>query len=212
MAANATPSILAVDDFYDRPDEVRKLALKQEFFAHPQFHKGKRTHMKFLPPQLKVNFERLLNIKITAWKEHGANGVFQTCTAEDPIVFHADQQAYAGAIFLTPNSPPEAGTSFYRRRVSHYRYSPNEADAEKAQRPLSDIVNETFTGNFFDSTKWELVDRIGNVYNRLALWKGNLIHAASSYFGNTLEDCRLFHMFFFDAVPRSVVPKKGEED
>ena len=52
--------------------------------------------------------------------------------------------------------------------------------------------------DFLDGTKWEEIDRIGNKYNRLAIWDAKLIHAASQYFGKNLNDSRLFHMFFFD--------------
>ena len=52
--------------------------------------------------------------------------------------------------------------------------------------------------DFLDSTKWEEIDRIGNKFNRLAIWDARLIHAASQYFGQNVYDSRLFHMFFFD--------------
>ena len=44
----------------------------------------------------------------------------------------------------------------------------------------------------------EVVDVAGNVYNRLVLFSGGNIHAASEYFGDCLENCRLWQMFFFD--------------
>jgi hypothetical protein len=44
----------------------------------------------------------------------------------------------------------------------------------------------------------ELVDKIGNVYNRLVIFDAKLIRSASCYFGNNDNNCRLFQMFFFD--------------
>ena len=55
-----------------------------------------------------------------------------------------------------------------------------------------------FDGGFYDSTKFDLIDSIGNVFNRLFIFDAQNIHAASKYFGQTLEDSRLFHIFFFD--------------
>ena len=49
-----------------------------------------------------------------------------------------------------------------------------------------------------DYTKWELVDTIGNVYNRLVLYPGDLFHASLDYFGKDLETGRLFQTFFFN--------------
>ena len=43
-----------------------------------------------------------------------------------------------------------------------------------------------------------LVDKIGNIYNRVVLFDSRCIHAASEYFGNTKENSRLFQLFFFD--------------
>jgi hypothetical protein len=45
---------------------------------------------------------------------------------------------------------------------------------------------------------WEEVDRFGNIYNRLVLYRGNLYHASVDYFGTTPEDGRLFQTFFFN--------------
>ena len=49
-----------------------------------------------------------------------------------------------------------------------------------------------------DYTKWELVDTIGNIYNRLVLYPGDLFHASLDYFGKDLETGRLFQTFFFN--------------
>ena len=49
-----------------------------------------------------------------------------------------------------------------------------------------------------DMTKWELVDRIGNVYNRLVLYRGDHFHISMDYFGQDINDGRLFQTFFFD--------------
>ena len=58
--------------------------------------------------------------------------------------------------------------------------------------------DQIYAGGFFDRTKFELVDSIGNVFNRLFIFDAQNIHAASEYFGQTKEDSRLFHIFFFD--------------
>ena len=55
-----------------------------------------------------------------------------------------------------------------------------------------------FRNGFLDSTEFDLVDTIGNVYNRLILFDAQIIHAAATYFGTTKENSRLFQLFFFD--------------
>jgi len=43
-----------------------------------------------------------------------------------------------------------------------------------------------------------LVDQIANVYNRLVLYRGDHFHMSLDYFGQGLEDGRLFQTFFFN--------------
>jgi hypothetical protein len=47
-----------------------------------------------------------------------------------------------------------------------------------------------------DMTKWELVDTIGNKYNRLAMYRSDLFHTSLDYFGSDLHTGRLFQLFF----------------
>lgn len=47
-------------------------------------------------------------------------------------------------------------------------------------------------------TKWELVDNLANVYNRLVLYRGDHFHMSMDYFGQDRYDGRLFQTFFFN--------------
>ena len=57
---------------------------------------------------------------------------------------------------------------------------------------------QVIKNGYLDSTEFDLVDVVGNVYNRLVLFDAQVIHAASTYFGTTKENGRLFQLFFFD--------------
>jgi len=178
--------IFVVDNFYSDPYAVRELALQQEFIEDLRYYKGKRTNEKFLVPGTKKAFEKIIGQKITIWDEYGMNGIFQICNAQDPLVYHTDLQQWAGMVYLTPNAPFESGTSLFAHRETKVRHSSDPK------------INECFSGGFYDKTKFELVDSVGNVFNRLVIFNGKCIHAPSQYFGQGLEDSRLFHMFFFD--------------
>ena len=119
------------------------------------------------------------------WNKYEVNGCFQYCTAENKAVYHIDEQTYAGIIYLTPNAPAQTGTSFYKSKITNRMKLHNDHD----------IV---FENGYYDSTKFELIDTVGNVYNRLILFDSKIIHAAPVYFGNTMENGRLFQLFFFD--------------
>ena len=181
------PSFVVIDHFYENPDSIRKYALSQEFSYHPEYHKGKRTNKTFRFDGLKENFEDILGNKIKNWDYYTVNGCFQYCISGDQLVYHRDGQEYAGILFLTPDAPPQSGTSFYRSK--HTKKNKTENDDE---------FNIVFKNGFLDSTEFEVVDVVGNMYNRLVLFDAQMIHAASTYFGNTLENGRLFQLFFFD--------------
>lgn len=189
LSSNMHPEIIVIDNFYDDPHLVREVALKQSYDSDLRFYKGRRTSQKFLAPGTKQVFEQFLGKRITAWEEHGWNGIFQYCTAEDALVIHSDQQSFAGVVFLSPDAPPQTGTSFYRSK-KYPQIRSTHSDQSN--------YNEVYQNDYYDKTRFELVDNVGNVFNRLVLWDARLIHSASEYFGNNKENSRLFHLFFFD--------------
>jgi hypothetical protein len=178
--------IFVVDNFYEDPYEVREFALEQNFIEDLRYYKGKRTDIQYFVPGTKKVFEEIIGQKITVWEQYGMNGVFQTCNAQDPLVYHVDLQQWAGMVYLTPDAPYQCGTSMYAHKLT------------KARHDSDPGADTAFDGGFYDKTKFELVDSVGNVFNRLVIFNGKCIHSASEYFGQTLEDSRLFHMFFFD--------------
>lgn len=180
------PRYVVVDNFYKNPDSVRNFALSLDFKEHKEYHKGKRTELSYRFPGLKESFEKILGAKITNWDYYPINGCFQHCIAGDQLVYHCDLQHFAGIIYLTPDAPPQTGTSFYRSR--HTRKMKVDGNEQG-------IV---FRNGFLDPTEFDLVDTVGNVYNRLILFDSKLIHSASEYFGTNLQNSRLFQLFFFD--------------
>ena len=179
------PSFLVVDNFYVDPDSVRTFALQQPMTLHPNNHKGIRSDIVYRFPGLKERFETLLGTPIRGWEDYGTNGCFQVNLAGEQAVYHSDGQTYAGVIFLTPNAPGVAGTQFYRSK-------------EGIRKPDATNHAQVFRGGFYDSTRFDKLDVVGNVYNRLVLFDAKLIHAADTYFGKEKEDGRLIQLFFFD--------------
>lgn len=52
------------------------------------------------------------------------------------------------------------------------------------------------SGTTFYNNEETPIDKIGNVYNRLLLYKSTLKHKSTNYFGTTNEDSRLTQVFF----------------
>lgn len=176
-------NLVIAEDFYDNPDEVRAFALSQPFDVVGNYP-GARTK-PFMNDSMKTTISRLVGPTagpVTNWyEESGFTGAFQLCTAADRTWIHADSfNTWAGVCYLTPNAPLSGGTSLYRHKATGH-HEKIDADYES-----------------YDYTKWEVVDRIGNVYNRIVLYRGNLFHASVDYFGSNMQDGRLFQTFFFD--------------
>lgn len=181
MFNRSTPTILVSDDFYTDPDRVRSHALAQDFSADNRYFKGKRSS-GVLYPYVKEEFERLLGVPISGWLNE-PNGCFQLTSPDDPLVWHSDGQDYAGAIYLTKDDD-QMGTSFWRNKTVGCRRPPQDTHEH------AHVYSEH---NLTHPDDWELVDRVGSVYNRLVLWDAKLIHSATQY-----RSERLVQLFFFN--------------
>lgn len=190
LAVNRVSSkkrLFVVDNFYANPNLVREFALAQKYEEQSDWYKGRRTFDRFHTPQLKAAFESIMGEKINNWEEHGMNGKFQFCVPQNPLVYHYDSQKWAAMIYLTPDAPFMSGTSLYAHKETRIRHIDEHPEADKC-----------FSGGFYDSTKFELVDTIGNVFNRLVIFDARSFHAAHQYFGTDIHNSRLFQIFFFD--------------
>jgi hypothetical protein len=192
---------VVIDNFLSNPDEVRAFALKQEFAADNRYFRGQRSRERFLWPGMRERLQQLLGKHISPnWHNHATNGVFQFCIGGDQIVYHSDDNTHAAVLYLTPNAPPEAGTTLYRSRALKGRTVDEVMNIKKAAPPMREhIAAQFYAGKLLDPTAWDVIDVVGNVYNRLAIWDARLVHSASCYFGSSIETGRLFQMFFFNA-------------
>lgn len=175
-------NLLVIDNFYADPDSVRNFALSQEFSVKGNFP-GMRTK-SFFTEDVKQAIEHYMQFagKITnTYEKSGYTGAFQVATAMDRTWIHSDPyNMWAGVCYLTPNAPHTSGTGLFRHKATgNYRK-----------------VDQDYEG--YDYTKWDLFDVIGNRYNRLIIYRGDLFHASLDYFGDSVNNGRLFQTFFFD--------------
>lgn len=195
--SNEDKGLIVVDNFYKDPDFIREWAIREIEFSPSDYHKGERAINRFSTYGMKEKLEEIIGKPIFNWNyERYANGIFQFCTADQPIVYHVDNQTYAGIVFLTPEAPASTGTSFYRSKFTgDYKFDDEKRQTENYVRAFKGRSAEM---NFYDGTNFEKIDEVGNVYNRLVLFDAKNIHAATQYFGDKIDNSRLFHMFFFD--------------
>jgi len=176
-------NMIVVDEFYNNPNDVRAFALSQEFDVTGNWP-GTRTKT-FINESTKETIQKILQDvsgNVTDWQANdGYTGSFQLTTSMDRSWIHADSyNTWAGVLYLTPDAPLSGGTGIFRYK--------------KTGSMMEDGTD--LSGVTQDMTKWELVDRVGNVYNRLVLYRGNNYHMSLDYFGKDKEDGRLFQLFF----------------
>ena len=186
---------LTIDDFYSNPMEVREFALKQDFAVRGNYP-GMRTK-SFLNDSIKKRMRDILYPfagEITWWGGD-YTGSFQYTTAADRSWIHADSTTdWAAVCYLTPDAPVSAGTGIFRHKKTgwmHYDYKEAEQNPEYDKgAPSGDDMQ--------DYTKWEMVDRVGNIFNRLIMYRADNYHVSLDYFGKDINDGRLFQVFFFN--------------
>jgi len=192
---HASKDIVVVDNFYMQPDLVRDYAIHNLKYSESDYHRGRRSDTSFILNGTLERFEEILGRPIYNWNHpEYANGRFQYCTSTDPIVYHVDSQKYAAMVYLTPDAPLQSGTATYKS-IHTKKTKFDEASGKDYEKAFKGRSSEL---NFYDKTSFELVDNIANVYNRLVLFDAKNIHAAVNYFGDTKENSRFFHLFFFD--------------
>ena len=184
-----------IDNFYSDVDEVRNFALQQEYPVSGNYP-GNRTK-SFLNDSMKETIESIVSPfygKVINWSEDSYTGSYQYTTSRDRSWIHADQTTkWAGVCYLTPNAPLSSGTGLFKHIPTGLTMAPKNPDGTYNIELLNQINKDSQ-----DMTKWELVDRIANVYNRLVLYRGDHFHISLDYFGQDINDGRLFQTFFFD--------------
>jgi hypothetical protein len=185
---------LTIDDFYADPMQVREFALKQEYKVRGNYP-GQRTE-SFLTDSIKQKLRDILYPfagEITNWGGE-YTGSFQYTTASDRSWIHADSTTdWAAVCYLTPDAPVTAGTGIFRHKETgwmNFDYKRQNDPEYMKQAPPGDECQ--------DYTKWEMVDRVGNVFNRLIMYRADNYHVSLDYFGKDLNDGRLFQVFFFN--------------
>lgn len=180
-------NVIILDHFYNNPDEVREFALNQDFDRKGNFP-GVRTK-SFINDSTKETISKVLfpfSGNVTSWNDQEADGYtgsFQITTSLETTWIHSDYTTnWAGVLYLTPDAPYESGTGLYRLKSTGSMYEDGT--------DLSGIT--------CDKSKWEMIDRVGNVYNRLVLYRSDIYHQALDYFGNNMYNGRLFQLFFLN--------------
>jgi hypothetical protein len=227
-------SIVVVDGFYVNPLAVRDYALRQSYYTpyedQDEVEAGRvpatwwATHFRRADDCVFKSSRRLIHaleravgepVDLEHWRAPfpvdarskpvlTQDGTLQTCLWNccfhvkpdngqrlgDGVHNHVTDQwngvgseGWAGIIYLSPDAPVQGGLHLWRN------------------------VN---LDNQFDwmthAENWELIDSLGNVFNRLLLVRGDVPHSGAGGWGTRLEEGRLYQTFFFRTEPAELDP------
>jgi len=191
---NHLSNLYIVDNFYSSPEDVRNTGISSAT-------NNELNNIIKNIPVIKAHFEKIMGIKLDSFNKYSENGSFKYSKAGDPIEFGTKQSQYAGIVFLTPNAPINTGLTLYKSRYV------NKTIIDESDRGI------VFKNGNLDSTEFEPIDVIGNVYNRLVIFNAKQIHAISAQFGKDIKSGRLVQIFAFDIDSEELnALKKMEEN
>jgi hypothetical protein len=193
---------LVINDFLPYPNVVREWALSKEFYDCNQFSKrigvstnwpGIRTDHVMELDSAYAN-DILGKISIFARKFFydapvSIRSYFQICRSSDGDSWiHQDNDVdIAALLYLSPNAPVSSGTTLYEcRDYTKWQNLSMDEMTKINRKERQDLYNDLF----------DPVDVIGNVYNRLVMYRGDIFHKSNDYFGTTKQDGRLTQVFF----------------
>ncbi len=101
---------------------------------------------------------------------------------------------WAGVCYLTPDAPVNGGTGLFRHKETGLETPPRLEDGSYDKEYLEKVIYPDSR----DDSKWDMTAMVGNKYNRLVLYRGDMFHKSLEYFGKDLESGRLFQTFFFN--------------
>lgn len=178
-------NIVVIDDIYDDVNQIREFALSQQFDELGNFP-GARTS-NFLTESIQQKIEYAIGETVVDWHPMQYSGCFQITNnqSNNSWVHHDASNNWAGVLYLTPNAPVSGGTGFFKSKIDGSLVS-------SGQNFPAEVLN--------DMSLWDKVSEVGNVYNRLVLFRSDQWHRSLDYFGDSLEDGRLTQVFFLNTT------------
>ena len=200
-------SVLIINNFLEMPTIVRTWAINQQYYTSKEFTQmynkhtdwpGKRTlHVSDLDSEYaNIVLSRIANIATNQFglRDISIRSYFQLTTKEDGDSWvHQDNDTnLAAVLYLNQNPPRNSGTTLYKcNDIGKWTSFMNNQEGYNTLKTINTNENKQLYGELF-----EPIDIIGNVFNRLILYKGTEFHKSNDYFGNDIQDGRLTQVFF----------------
>lgn len=200
---------IVIDNFFTNPDIVRDYALSLE-----DWHKDEELRWPGIRTKILHTFDREKHDEL-AWSIYNSlpKNIAENCDSFEKfdVMFQLVGEEYidgwihddgtdlhfAGLVYLTPNPPPNSGTSLYH----HVTQTLNHFGEEERILKKKFLSKPEFRKEYDElkqkrHSQFTEVTTVHNVYNRCVIYDARAWHCASKYFGTTKEDTRLTLVFF----------------
>lgn len=203
------PEILILDNFYDDPHAVRKIALESDYYDYGYSNgftdgsgpfPGRMSKTKFIPKHLDLTLSKLLNKHLFP-RNHSDHGYFRITKQTDPYteIIHSDScitdmpdNSYVGIVYLAldEHSKEVTGTTMYKHLPT------NSESCTDTNHQLKLINNNAFN----DRSQWEPTVLCKFRFNRLFIYPPHKFHSVGKPFGDTNETGRLIQLFSWGQI------------
>lgn len=198
---------LVIDDFFDRPDEIRQQALATTFPPRPEqaYYPGRNAGQQIPLPGIERLVSDLVHEPVKPIPFPKTSHCYPRLALagdERGASVHVDFAHWSGIIFLTPDTHCQGGTHFFRHKRTGWEMAPvwpgmaEQAGYENADIALQSILKDDGA----DRSKWEQTMTLPMKYNRLILFRGYLWHDAGISFGSIPDEGRLILPLFFETM------------
>lgn len=200
------PSFFIIDDFFDNPMEMRKIALSMTY-APPdpsQNYPGRMSPKPMLWPNIDQMFSSFVGEPVVGNTDK-LHGYFRITYESDKSGsdIHIDtDNVWAGVLYLTLPEHCKGGTEFYRHGKFGTDHAPMRQEDLKIYKATSqlDAMKKVFADRGKDRRKWVRTLTLPMRFNRLVLFRSWYWHTAGESFGDAPENARLVQLFFFKSA------------
>lgn len=215
---------LCVDNFFENPNEIRKIALEQKFEKSNGDFPGERTDvLHIISPVVFNDFCAKLFSCYYDFDVHGdmhwnVTAYFQKIDkfSEDSSSVinsgwvHKDtnDSIMAGVVYLNEDSNPNAGTSLFRLKNGVENENHPEFDEWhnlKKQFYRGESIDLDLYKKYIETNHNMFVEtaRFSNIYNRMVCYNSEEYHQANSFYG---DEPRLTLVFFVNRLMANGTP------
>lgn len=197
-------SMIIVDNFFDNPMEVRRVALGLDYpkLKKQPYFPGRNSRQKFNIEGLVEQASRLVGERLAPMPDTGHAKCRITLDGDKGEgSVHVDESHWSGIIYLSLPEHCQGGTDFFRHLPTNSERAPSthEELAAFGYTEFKEVWDKILAPDTNDPTKWERTMRVPMRFNRLVLLRPWLWHNAGPSFGDCLENGRLIHLSFFDS-------------